>query len=158
VAGRQSCWSFRPPDWLSSATHKRAALCTAFCAHHRCTLAMFDPSHHPNQAVGQRRPAFGSVRPSQRRTSSVRIAAAAEEATTTSSSSPVPVLVWPTDDETIKDVFAFGGSAPEVRAFVSDGPELPGLACCGAHAATPMLHNAKADPHATSAQPKPDSA
>ncbi|GLC41961.1 hypothetical protein PLESTF_000104900 [Pleodorina starrii] len=48
------------------------------------------------------------------------------------SASPVPVPVWPTDTETSRDVFAFGGSAPErvngrvaMIGFVSIlGPEL----------------------------------
>lgn len=38
----------------------------------------------------------------------------AEASTTTAAKSPVPVPVWIRDNETIRDVFAFSGSAPEV--------------------------------------------
>lgn len=65
-----------------------------------------------SQVAGLRRPAFCSVRP--QRAPRVRVAAAAEEAP--SSSTPfVPVMEWPVDNESFKDVFAFAGSAPEVR-------------------------------------------
>ncbi|PNW78882.1 hypothetical protein CHLRE_09g393173v5 [Chlamydomonas reinhardtii] len=61
-----------------------------------------------------------------KRSSVVRVRAEA------SSSSPVPIPVWPKDTESARDVFAFGGSAPErvngrvaMMGFVSIlGPEL----------------------------------
>jgi hypothetical protein len=69
---------------------------------------------------GQRRAAFGGARPAPR-AHSVRVAAAASDSgdvpsSSPSSSAPVPVLEWPVDNESIKDVFAFAGSAPEVCA------------------------------------------
>ncbi|GBF91343.1 hypothetical protein Rsub_03663 [Raphidocelis subcapitata] len=64
------------------------------------------------QVAAQRRPAFGSARPARR---AQRVAAAAEDAPAAASSSALspPLLEWPVDNETIKDVFAFAGSAPE---------------------------------------------
>ncbi|KAI8476835.1 MAG: hypothetical protein J3K34DRAFT_399598 [Monoraphidium minutum] len=61
--------------------------------------------------VRARPAAFGCARPARR--AAVRVAAAAEELSTSSSSPAVPVLEWPVDTETIRDVFAFSGSAPE---------------------------------------------
>lgn len=60
--------------------------------------------------MAARRPAaFSSSSSSAARRAAVRVQAADDAA----SASTAPLLEWPVDNESIKDVFAFAGSAPE---------------------------------------------
>lgn len=64
------------------------------------------------QAVANRRFAFKASRAGV-----VVVRAEAADASSPSTSAMKPIhMAWPKDNETIKDVFAFGGSAPEVSA------------------------------------------